>query len=109
MPPGDVHLEIRGVGKSFGGTRALNEVSVEIQVGSVHAFVGENGAGKSTLGKIVGGVFPQDQGQLVLKGEPVAQLDGRSIQPFLTHQLAEGLKVPLTVGTSEGEVRLSAG
>jgi ABC-type sugar transport system ATPase subunit len=72
MTPGEVHLDIRGVGKSFGGTRALHEVSLEIRVGSVHAFVGENGAGKSTLGKIVAGVFPPDQGQLILKGDPVA-------------------------------------
>lgn len=72
MTPGEVHLDIRGVGKSFGATRALHDVSVEIRVGSVHAFVGENGAGKSTLGKIVAGVFPPDQGQLVLRGEPVA-------------------------------------
>ena len=72
MAPGEVHLDIRGVGKSFGGTRALHEVSVEIRAGSVHAFVGENGAGKSTLGKIVAGVFPQDQGELHLRGEPVS-------------------------------------
>ena len=72
MTAGDVHLEIREVGKSFGGTRALHDVSVEIRAGSVHAFVGENGAGKSTLGKIVAGVFPPDQGQLLLHGEPVA-------------------------------------
>jgi simple sugar transport system ATP-binding protein/ribose transport system ATP-binding protein len=65
------HLAIRGVGKSFGGTRALDDVSIEITAGSVHAFVGENGAGKSTLGKIVAGVLPADQGQLLLKGEPV--------------------------------------
>jgi simple sugar transport system ATP-binding protein/ribose transport system ATP-binding protein len=67
-----VHLDVVGVGKSFGGTRALDDVSVAIRAGSVHAFVGENGAGKSTLGKIVAGVFPPDQGQLALKGEPVA-------------------------------------
>lgn len=66
-----VHLDIRGVGKSFGGTRALHEVSLEIRVGSVHAFVGENGAGKSTLGKIVAGVIEPDDGQLILKGETV--------------------------------------
>ncbi len=72
MAPEDVHLDIRGVGKSFGGTRALHDVSVEIRVGSVHAFVGENGAGKSTLGKIVAGVIPSDEGELVLKGEPVS-------------------------------------
>lgn len=69
--PGDVHLESRGIGKSFGATRALDEVSIVVAAGSVHAFVGENGAGKSTLGKIIAGVFPQDQGELVLRGSPV--------------------------------------
>ena len=68
----DVHLDIRGLGKSFGATRALDDVSVEVRTGSVHSFVGENGAGKSTLGKIVAGVFPPDQGQLILRGTPVS-------------------------------------
>ena len=72
MGQGDIHLEIIEVGKSFGGTRALDDVSIAINAGSVHAFVGENGAGKSTLGKIVAGVFPPDQGQLSLRGEAVA-------------------------------------
>src|SRR5436853_6391923 len=71
MTADEVHLAIRGVRKSFGGTRALDDVSVDIHAGSVHAFVGENGAGKSTLGKIVAGVFPPDDGQLVLRGEPI--------------------------------------
>jgi ribose transport system ATP-binding protein len=66
------HLEVRGIGKSFGATRALDDVSVTVGGGSVHAFVGENGAGKSTLGKIIAGVFPQDQGDLVLRGTTVS-------------------------------------
>ena len=66
-----LHLEARGIGKSFGATRALDAVSVAIATGSVHAFVGENGAGKSTLGKIIAGVLPQDQGDLVLRGAAV--------------------------------------
>jgi len=69
--PGDLHLESRGIGKSFGATRALDDVSIAVAAGSVHAFVGENGAGKSTLGKIIAGVFPQDQGDLILRGSPV--------------------------------------
>jgi simple sugar transport system ATP-binding protein/ribose transport system ATP-binding protein len=66
------HLEVRGIGKSFGATRALDDVSATVRSGSVHAFVGENGAGKSTLGKIIAGVFPQDQGDLVLRGTTVS-------------------------------------
>jgi simple sugar transport system ATP-binding protein/ribose transport system ATP-binding protein len=68
----DVHLAVRGLGKSFGATRALDDVSLDVRAGSVHAFVGENGAGKSTLGKIIAGVYPPDQGELILRGEPVA-------------------------------------
>ena len=67
-----VHLEVRALGKSFGATRALDDVSVAVRAGTVHAFVGENGAGKSTLGKIIAGVFPQDQGDLVLRGTTVS-------------------------------------
>lgn len=80
-----VHLSVRGLGKSFGATRALDDVSVDITAGSVHAFVGENGAGKSTLGKIIAGVFPQDQGDLVLRGVPV---DFRSPREALEHGIA---------------------
>ena len=66
-----VHLETRARGTSFGATRALDDVSVAVRAGTVHAFVGENGAGKSTLGKIIAGVFPQDHGDLMLRGTTV--------------------------------------
>jgi ABC-type sugar transport system ATPase subunit len=65
------HVELRDISKSFGGTRALEEVSLTIGRGSIHALVGENGAGKSTLGKIIAGAHAQDDGQILLGGEPV--------------------------------------
>src|SRR6478752_10044630 len=80
-----VHLETRALGKSFGATRALDEVSVAVRAGTVHAFVGENGAGKSTLGKIIAGVFPPDQGELVLRGTTVSF---RSPREALTQGIA---------------------
>jgi ABC-type sugar transport system ATPase subunit len=66
------HVELVDVSKSFGGVRALDEVSLKIAKGSIHALVGENGAGKSTLGKIISGVLAPDRGQLLIDGEPVA-------------------------------------
>jgi ribose transport system ATP-binding protein len=65
------HVELAEVSKSFGGVRALDEVSLKISRGSIHALVGENGAGKSTLGKIISGALAPDKGQLNIEGEPV--------------------------------------
>jgi rhamnose transport system ATP-binding protein len=70
--PEGTHVELADVSKSFGGVRALDEVSLKISRGSIHALVGENGAGKSTLGKIISGVLAPDRGQLRIDGEPVA-------------------------------------
>jgi ribose transport system ATP-binding protein len=65
------HVELQDVSKSFGGTRALEGVSLTIGRGTIHALVGENGAGKSTLGKIIAGAHAADSGQLLLDGAPV--------------------------------------
>ncbi len=64
-------LSIRRVTKRFGGVVALCDVSFDIQPGKFHAIVGENGAGKSTLMKILSGVIPEFDGEILLRGEPV--------------------------------------
>ncbi len=64
-------IRLVSIGKRYSGTRALDDVSVEVAGGSVHALVGANGAGKSTLGKIIGGVIRPDDGQLFVDGRPV--------------------------------------
>ncbi len=65
-------LDIRAVGKSFPGVRALQNLSMAVGAGEVVAFVGENGAGKSTLLKILSGDYHLDQGQVVLDGVEVS-------------------------------------
>ena len=64
-------IAVRGVGKHFGHTRALHEVSLQGYAGSVHAITGENGAGKSTLMKLLAGVHQPDAGELLIRGQPV--------------------------------------
>ena len=66
------HIELRGISKQFGGVRALDDVSLRIAPGSIHAVVGENGAGKSTLGKIVAGALAPDSGEMFVRGEPAS-------------------------------------
>ncbi|WP_439363687.1 sugar ABC transporter ATP-binding protein [Bradyrhizobium sp. DASA03005] len=65
-------LEVRGISKSFGAVRALQEVDFTLRAGEIHALLGENGAGKSTLIKVVTGVFPRDVGIVRLGGEEIA-------------------------------------
>jgi ABC-type sugar transport system ATPase subunit len=63
---------LRGITKSFGATRALDSVDLEIVPGQVHAILGENGAGKSTLMKILAGAEKPDSGHIELGGQPAA-------------------------------------
>ncbi|HVW16650.1 MAG TPA: sugar ABC transporter ATP-binding protein [Solirubrobacteraceae bacterium] len=64
-------LSARGVGKSFPGVVALQDVDFDVRLGEVHALLGENGAGKSTLTRIIAGDYPPDEGELAFDGEPV--------------------------------------
>jgi methyl-galactoside transport system ATP-binding protein len=65
-------VEMRGISKSFPGVKALDNVSVDVRAGSVHALMGENGAGKSTLMKCLFGIYVQDEGEIILAGRKVS-------------------------------------
>lgn len=69
---GDIILEMKGIHKRFQGVHALNGVDFTLRKGEVHALVGENGAGKSTLMKILIGLFPPNEGEIVLRGKKAA-------------------------------------
>ena len=59
---------IRNISKKFPGVQALDDVTIDIRAGEIHAVVGENGAGKSTLMNILSGVFPADKGIIEYNG-----------------------------------------
>ena len=69
------YLALNGVGKRYGGVRALSGVDFACERGSIHAVLGENGAGKSTLIKIVAGVVQPDEGGIALDGRAVTLPD----------------------------------
>jgi branched-chain amino acid transport system ATP-binding protein len=72
-------LQVRGLQKSFGGVRALDDVSFELRAGEFLALIGPNGAGKSTCFNMVNGQLKADAGEVRLGGEPILGLTPRQI------------------------------
>lgn len=62
-------LELKNIYKSFPGVEVLEDVTLQVRPGEVHALMGENGAGKSTLMKILMGIYKADQGSIFLEGK----------------------------------------
>ena len=96
-------LELRGVSKSFPGVKALDNVSLALRPGTVHALMGENGAGKSTLMKCLFGIYKMDAGEIYMNGQKI-QVDNpdeamklgiamvhQELQPVPARSVAENL------------------
>ena len=64
-------LSVLGIGKSYGGLKAINDVSLDVLPGEIVALCGDNGAGKSTLVKMLCGALRPDEGEILIKGRPV--------------------------------------
>ncbi len=67
----EVRLQVQNLCKSFGVTKAVQNVSFDINKGEVHALIGENGSGKSTLTNMLTGIYSIDSGHFILDGEEV--------------------------------------
>lgn len=67
----EVLLEMKNIQKHFAGVHALDDVSLTVNTGEVHALIGENGAGKSTLMKVLTGIHEKDGGEVFYRGEAV--------------------------------------
>jgi branched-chain amino acid transport system ATP-binding protein len=72
-------LEVSGLKKSFGGLKALNDVNLTVQFGTVHAIIGPNGAGKSTLLNAFVGRLSPDEGSVVFNGTSLVGLQPHEI------------------------------
>ncbi len=63
-------LDIVGVSRSFGGLRALSDVTFSVEGGSIHALIGPNGAGKTTLINVASAIYKADMGRILIDGQP---------------------------------------
>ncbi|MGQ9630819.1 MAG: ABC transporter ATP-binding protein [bacterium] len=75
-------LEASGVGKSFGGLRALSDLSLGVAPGQIKAIIGPNGAGKTTFFNVVTRVYPPDAGTIKFKGVDINGLKAHDIAPL---------------------------
>ena len=95
----DYILNLKGITKEFPGVKALDNVSISIERGTIHGLVGENGAGKSTLIKVLAGIYQPNAGEIVLNGELrhfASPIEARHAGISVIHQeikLAEPLSV----------------
>lgn len=83
-------LQMRNIHKSFGATKALKGVDLDIIRGQVNAIVGSNGAGKSTLMKTLAGIYRPDEGTILLDGQDITGLTPLKLQELgiqVVHQV----------------------
>ena len=92
-------LDIKGISKSFGGLKALDDIDLEVKEGSIHAIIGPNGAGKSTFLNCVIGLIPPDVGSVTFAGQPLGGLTPHAViqrgiaRVFQTPQIFPGMSL----------------
>ena len=88
-------LEVQGLGKSFGGVRAVDELSFAIAEREILGLIGPNGAGKSTLFNLINGVFPPDAGRVAFRGSDITGTSPDRVARLglaRTHQIVQPLE-----------------
>jgi osmoprotectant transport system ATP-binding protein len=99
-------ITVRHLGKRYGGTVALEDVSLEVAPGTTHVLLGSSGSGKSTLLRVVLGLVPADAGEVQVDGAPVTPAARESLDGRVGYVVQEGGLYPhLTV---RGNVSLPA-
>lgn len=106
-------LTLKNITKEFPGVKALDDVTINIERGTIHGLVGENGAGKSTLIKVLAGIYQPNKGEIILDGKPCrfnSPIEARRAGISVVHQEIK-LADPLSVAENMflGNVQLKNG
>ena len=95
---GESLVEMKNVGKTYGAIRALKDINLTVNAGEVACVLGDNGAGKSTLIKIIAGLHPHNEGELLVDGKP---MQFGSPREALSHGIATVYQDLAVVGLME--------
>jgi len=102
-------LSIRSLSKTFWGTRALDDVSIDLSAGQIMALLGQNGAGKSTLIKILAGIYEADAGIIEVDGAELSSKDEDDTSLAFIHQdlgLVPSMSVAENIAIVQGYPRV---
>ena len=92
-------LEVKNIYKSFGGVKAIQNFSIEVNAGEIHGNIGPNGAGKTTIFNTISGVYTADEGSVFLNGQDITKMEQYKIthlgmgRTFQNIRLFKGLTV----------------
>ena len=92
-------LKVDHLYKSFGGVKAIQDFSIEVESGEIHGIIGPNGAGKTSIFNVISGIYPADEGAVFLDGKDITRLEQHQItlsgmgRTFQNIRLFKGLTV----------------
>ena len=91
----EVRLQVKNLCKNFGITKAVQNVSFNVNKGEVHALIGENGSGKSTLTNMLTGIYSIGSGQFILDGKEIhpKQIMKVYLSSYRNLELCQGLQL----------------
>ncbi|HMN83861.1 MAG TPA: ATP-binding cassette domain-containing protein, partial [Burkholderiaceae bacterium] len=76
---GDVILNLKNISLSFGGVKALTDISFDVREHEIRAIIGPNGAGKSSMLNVINGVYQPQQGEIVFRGQHFSRMNPRKV------------------------------
>jgi branched-chain amino acid transport system ATP-binding protein len=76
---GDVVLSLENISLSFGGVKALTDISFDVREHEIRAIIGPNGAGKSSMLNVINGVYTPQEGRIVFRGQPFGRMSSRQV------------------------------
>jgi ABC-type branched-subunit amino acid transport system ATPase component len=102
-------LELRGVGKSFGGLACLSDLDLHVDEGEIVSVIGPNGAGKTTLFNVITGVYRPDDGEIVLGGESIVGLEPHEVTNRGVARTFQTLRLFLNMSVRENVMAVQYG
>jgi branched-chain amino acid transport system ATP-binding protein len=102
-------LELRGVGKSFGGLACLSDLDLDVDEGEIVSVIGPNGAGKTTLFNVITGVYRPDEGEILLDGESIVGLEPHKVTDRGVARTFQTLRLFLNMSVRENVMAVQYG